>query len=326
MTTEPVRVYFRNGHLRELVLALSLCLTQVPEPALGEGTDTRLVRFVCQAYSALDQKFLARVLVLDQTPAAPGGSGETNSDRVDGRRFIDDTGAESSTPEVPFRLRIYSGVSLVTHLSTLVSRDIERSEGADSLDEAEAARYLDDVERNSLAIGRTDGELVAALRSREASPSSEGERMDYAGTGVRTGNRFSFRPAGRYRAAKRIDIYLKVLRGSVDSASGAVASPEDGPYFCSDPVLVREGADSSSLCLEGNEGEVDLPSLAEPRSLVRRIQRTLAGQGFAPGPIDGIPGPRTLAAVGAWKQSRGYETEGFLTHDQLCGLLPELAR
>lgn len=326
MAAEPMRMNLRNGYLRGLVLALSLCLIPVPVPAQGDATDPRLVRFVCQAYSALDQKFLGRVLVLDQISEVSGGSDEPSARRVDGRRFIDGSGTESVTPEAPFRLRIYNDVSLVTRLSALVSQDIGRSEGADSLDEAGVARYPEDIERRSLSIGGTDGELVAALRSREASPSSEGERMDYVGTGVRTGNRFSFRPVGRYRSAKRFDIFLKVLRGSVDSASSAVESPEDGPYFCIDPALVPEGADLSSLCVEGNEGQVDLHALAEPRALIWRIQRKLAGHGFAPGPIDGIPGPRTLAAVGAWKQYRGYDPQGFLTYEQLCDLLPDLAR
>ena len=117
-----------------MVLALSLCLMPVPAPAQGEATAARLVRFACQAYSALDQKFLARVLVLDQTPAAPGGSGETNSGRVDGRRLIDGSGAESATPDAPFRLRIYNDVSLVTHLSRLSSHYDEPSGRADSLE------------------------------------------------------------------------------------------------------------------------------------------------------------------------------------------------
>ena len=315
-----------NRRLQGLVLALSMCVASGPVPAQGEAARPRLMRLVCQAYSALDQKFLGRVLVLDQTSAAPGGAIETGSNRVDGRAFVDGSGTDSATSEVPFRLRIYNGVSLISNLSTLVSQDAEGSDGVVSLDDVRAGRNVEAIRQSSLSIGGSDGELVAALRSRKASLSSNGALMDYVGTGARTGNRFSFRPAGRYRSAKRIDIYLKVLRGSVDSTSSAVESPEDGPYLCIAPILVREGADVASLCRERNEGEVDLRSLAEPWSLVWQIQRKLVGHGFAPGPIDGIAGPRTLAALDAWKRSRGSELRGFLTYGQLCDLLPELVR
>jgi peptidoglycan hydrolase-like protein with peptidoglycan-binding domain len=37
---------------------------------------------------------------------------------------------------------------------------------------------------------------------------------------------------------------------------------------------------------------------------LRELQRCLAGQGYAVGPVDGMKGPRTSAAIVAWVQDR----------------------
>lgn len=46
--------------------------------------------------------------------------------------------------------------------------------------------------------------------------------------------------------------------------------------------------------------------------LVKQIQAALKGYGFDPGPLDGIFGPKTLAAVKAFQRSRGLSQDGIV--------------
>lgn len=58
----------------------------------------------------------------------------------------------------------------------------------------------------------------------------------------------------------------------------------------------------------------------------RRVQTRLRALGFDPGPIDGVRGPRTDAAVVAFKRSIGFRARpylGPLTHEALFGETPE---
>ena len=52
----------------------------------------------------------------------------------------------------------------------------------------------------------------------------------------------------------------------------------------------------------------------------RRVQSALAAQGFAPGPADGVFGPRTSRAIKAWQASNGYAATGVLTGEQAVAL------
>ena len=80
--------------------------------------------------------------------------------------------------------------------------------------------------------------------------------------------------------------------------------------------------------------EVDLPthpvaaapesvelSLELKRSERRGIQRVLASLGFALGPADGLFGPRTRLAIGAYQKEKGLEATGYLTAEQAEALL-----
>lgn len=56
---------------------------------------------------------------------------------------------------------------------------------------------------------------------------------------------------------------------------------------------------------------VEAPPL--PRDDVRRAQQLLAQLGFDPGPIDGLPGPRTRAAVERFEHAQGLPVSGELS-------------
>ena len=75
------------------------------------------------------------------------------------------------------------------------------------------------------------------------------------------------------------------------------------------------------------QGEIDLSPLpSEPsdaavgRIGIQRIQTILSDIGFDPGPIDGIAGPRTVAAIKSYERQRGLLEQGIPT----VGLLEEL--
>ncbi|RAI60737.1 peptidoglycan-binding domain-containing protein [Roseicella frigidaeris] len=52
-----------------------------------------------------------------------------------------------------------------------------------------------------------------------------------------------------------------------------------------------------------------------------RVQEALGARGFRVGTPDGVPGPRTVAAVQAFQESRGEAATGVLTETQLGALL-----
>jgi peptidoglycan hydrolase-like protein with peptidoglycan-binding domain len=71
---------------------------------------------------------------------------------------------------------------------------------------------------------------------------------------------------------------------------------------------------SSSVAVASSRlvGPGDGFGLAGGAPRVRLIQRKLAAMGFAPGPIDGLYGPITTAAVARFQQSRGLVPDGIV--------------
>ena len=47
-------------------------------------------------------------------------------------------------------------------------------------------------------------------------------------------------------------------------------------------------------------------------SVVMRVQRVLAAKGYDPGPVDGLFGPRTAAALKAYQRDNGMPASGVL--------------
>ena len=60
---------------------------------------------------------------------------------------------------------------------------------------------------------------------------------------------------------------------------------------------------------------------ASSPNLVRRIQQGLIDKGFDPGPVDGLFGSKTQAALIAFQRSVGLPPEGGLDHTTLESLL-----
>lgn len=56
------------------------------------------------------------------------------------------------------------------------------------------------------------------------------------------------------------------------------------------------------------------------RAQIAEIQRLLAEQGYDPGPVDGLMGPRTLTAIEQYRQDKGLGRSGIATRDLLAHL------
>ena len=65
---------------------------------------------------------------------------------------------------------------------------------------------------------------------------------------------------------------------------------------------------------EGEKTEKPGPP-AIPKAIVVDVQRMLGEQGFDPGPADGAPGRRTIAAVEAFQEREGMQVDGEITRE-----------
>jgi hypothetical protein len=81
----------------------------------------------------------------------------------------------------------------------------------------------------------------------------------------------------------------------------------------------KRGSEASA----GASAAQHVPDAASER-LVRNLQQTLQDKGIDPGPIDGIWGPRTSAALRDFQQNQGLDATGQLNAQTLAALgIPE---
>jgi peptidoglycan hydrolase-like protein with peptidoglycan-binding domain len=105
---------------------------------------------------------------------------------------------------------------------------------------------------------------------------------------------------------------LRVPRCSAVLLTLAVATmPPAAAPVAGDAEIVARGAD-------GAPGHV-------PFNLIKAAQRFLVDQGYRPGPVDGVIGPMTQAAVMAWQRDHDLEADGSLNTATLIsmGLAPQ---
>ena len=74
------------------------------------------------------------------------------------------------------------------------------------------------------------------------------------------------------------------------------------------------------LVVAAAETTVDEMSRALGRAYVAGIQRELIRNGYAPGPADGVEGPRTRAAIRAWQRDAGLPQTGRASRELLDSL------
>ena len=56
------------------------------------------------------------------------------------------------------------------------------------------------------------------------------------------------------------------------------------------------------------------------RGIIRKVQAVLEAKGFDPGPIDGVVGPRTRAAVRKYQEHFGIKASGEINNQTLFAL------
>lgn len=161
------------------------------------------------------------------------------------------------------------------------------------------------------------GAARAALRSGHA------EREEYTGSVARERNRLRFTGSDARAMPKTMMVLTAPGLAIVESgpARGRRGARSDGAYRCAPPQAPGSPALLPAHCAEARTGNVDLESFPAPRAEVRLIQRALDGAGMRPGPIDGIFGPRTLAALERWNERDGRAPGRILTYGTLCPLI-----
>ncbi len=85
-----------------------------------------------------------------------------------------------------------------------------------------------------------------------------------------------------------------------------------------DPIWKRGKPHKDSASASGSNSSGQQPYASTDPALVRQIQAALVDRGYDPGPIDGLSGPRTRAAIGAYQRDHGLLVDSAPT--------PELAK
>ena len=97
-----------------------------------------------------------------------------------------------------------------------------------------------------------------------------------------------------------------------------------GRLLAAAALAVAAGAHDAALApaaaVAAMETTVDEMSRAMGRAYVAGIQRELIRNGYAPGPADGVEGPRTRAAIRAWQRDAGLPQTGRASRELLESL------
>lgn len=100
--------------------------------------------------------------------------------------------------------------------------------------------------------------------------------------------------------------------GSVEALRSYLARYPDGDFAADARRLIRAAETEPQRRAEAAEAALELS-----RDQRRQIQRNLSLIGFDPRGIDGIFGPATRRAIGAWQNANGFEATTFLTAPQV---------
>ena len=71
----------------------------------------------------------------------------------------------------------------------------------------------------------------------------------------------------------------------------------------------------SGAATTGDDSSDDLRGLPDPPETVRRVQQILKSQGYDPGPINGVLGPKTEEALLQYQQKENIEATGWLDRE-----------
>lgn len=154
------------------------------------------------------------------------------------------------------------------------------------------------VADEAVSEGGSDGVMQVAARPEAVEPSPPGDWAD--------------RAAAEETAALSAELAALMARARV------ILAELQGRAGEGQVVLAEAAAEETAVRAATASGEPDvLVQLAdrpdERARLVRRVQSRLVALGFDPGPVDGIYGPRTAAAVTAFREAAGLGSNGQIT-------------
>ena len=99
------------------------------------------------------------------------------------------------------------------------------------------------------------------------------------------------------------------------------APPEPAPLAPASPAIVPAEASAGAIAPEvAKPNPVNTPTMAaRPLSSgeMRELQAWLGALGFGPGPLDGLPGPQTTAAVKRYQAAREQDQTGLVDRSLL---------
>lgn len=73
-----------------------------------------------------------------------------------------------------------------------------------------------------------------------------------------------------------------------------------------------QSTQSGPAMMTGDDASMELRGLPDPPETVRRAQQILKSEGYDPGPINGVLGPKTEEALVQYQQKHGIEATGWL--------------
>lgn len=146
-------------------------------------------------------------------------------------------------------------------------------------------------------------------------------RKEYTGHAVREGNRLRFTSVDGSGLPKTMVVFTTAGLAIIESTAGQLMTRGDGPYRCAQPQPPGNRPLLPIHCAEARSGNVDLASFPAPQVEVRLIQAALDNARMAPGPIDGILGPRTLGALIRWNASIGAREGRIVVYEVICPLI-----
>ena len=86
--------------------------------------------------------------------------------------------------------------------------------------------------------------------------------------------------------------------------------------------ITLTGAALPGSALAGDELSIQRDQLQRQArfNLIKAVQQKLTEGGYQPGPVDGLEGPRTRAAIQAFQRDNNLSPDGELGHDTLHSL------
>jgi hypothetical protein len=115
-------------------------------------------------------------------------------------------------------------------------------------------------------------------------------------------------------------------REAVPAHPGTASGPESAGTAPCDPPRPYRFAVAGGAAIELRHCTADGEKLAAPeptRGLVWRVQQGLAASGLNPGPVDGLLGPRTRAAIADYRRAHGLPAAGGIDFELLDALQRE---